>query len=215
MQRVTGRTGPHSASHAPCRPGDIITQALGVGVFIYGTHCAERWVMSSWSWDTHCCVHRGLHSRGHHHPASQAVLAAGFLIPSVSPISSPNNSAVHPHLFTDHGWGVLKDWQCCSRREGSFPKERPSTESIGLHSVAIYSSRHFLSPRLPASAFLVAFQRHGIKSAQRGRTRCLAQRYSEATLGGRQALSSEDLRSGWHQAGVTSPSSPSTCWALV
>ena len=54
MQRVTGGTGAHSASHTPCRPGDIITQALGVGVFIYGTRCAECWVILSWSWDTHC-----------------------------------------------------------------------------------------------------------------------------------------------------------------
>lgn len=134
-------------------------------------------------------------------PSLSGCSGSGLLILTV-PSHLLITALSHPHLFMDHGQGVLKDWQRCSCREGSFPRERPSTEHTGLHSVAIYSSRHFLSPRLPASAVLVAFQRHGIKSAQRGRTRCLAPHYSEATPGGRRALSSEGLRSGWHQAGV-------------
>lgn len=76
-------------------------------VFIDGTRCAGC-----------CCLgagrplflHRGLHSRGHQHPASQAVLAAGFLIPTVSPSHLLVIAALPcPRLFMDHGRGLLKD----------------------------------------------------------------------------------------------------------
>lgn len=131
MQRATGRTGPHSASHRPCLPGD--TQAPGLGCSSMG-HTVQSWVMSSWSWDTHLlAVHRGLRPRPSP-PSLRLFSQPGFLIPTVSPISSPPNSAVHPHLFTDHVLGG------CWKTDNVVPAGRapsqgtpPSTESIGLH----------------------------------------------------------------------------------
>lgn len=120
MQTVTGRTGPHPPLTPRVALGTSSLRPSGLGWSSMGHNVL---VLLSWSWDTHCYLHRGLHSRGHHHPASQAVLKAGFLIPTVSPSHLLIITALScPHLFMDHRRGLLKDWQCSSCREGSFPR---------------------------------------------------------------------------------------------
>ena len=89
VQRGTGQTGPHSASHTPCRPGYIVTQALGPGVHRWDTLC---WVLLSWS-GTPTVLAQGPSFQGPSAPSLSGCPRSGLPDPHSQSVSSPRNSS--------------------------------------------------------------------------------------------------------------------------